>query len=280
MIITQTQLALTRKKAVLSTEIKNGVTDEVLYFAVDRKYASLIAKDASVFLAAMHLPMAKMGQPISMDTAVSGRLVKELKTANRVVRRRSRHFGTARIVAPVLTTDRTGKFRACFFTGDEKSCRLFLKRFKVSQKITHLIFVAGFNGAYGDSALVQRIGKIAHAQNIKLIVVRTNIRDVTDPIADWNFVSVGVLAAVGFFLRRGFKRILVPSLTRKTYSVLDAGWISETLDGLKAPRVYPKTLIWKVRAYIRDLDARFLRFRLYRFLARSGIIRRQQPALL
>jgi hypothetical protein len=95
---------------------------------------------------------------------------------------------------------------------------------------------------------MQSITAVAQADRAELIVVRSNIQGLVEPILLWDYSHGGCLAAVGLFLRGAFHQIYIPS----THSVaeqipwgsnlaLDGHWSTESTtfihDGSEATRL-------------------------------------------
>lgn len=261
----------TPRYAILSAEAKNGLTDEILYFAVRRKYERFIFKSATPFLSGVFLPMAKMGQIITVRGDISKYLANDLKKTNLILRRSNLGFRTARIMSDGYCNNVKGKHSGLFFSGDIASTRKFIEKFGTRKKISHLIYIRGFDGRSDEHDIFIRVRRLAQTCKLGLVIVHTNLRDVTDPVSDWHFASLGALSAVGNFLSNGFRQIVVPDV--KGSSVLSANWISLVVKNMIREMEKPKTFLRRARNIIRDLDARYNNFRLYRFLLRLNSFR-------
>ncbi len=135
-----------------------------------------------------------------------------------------------------------------FFSGGVDSYYTFLKH---REEITHLIYVHGFdvphtNDVLGEKVL-ERIKYISSEFGVKLVTVKTNLRDFLDKHANWEWTHGSALAAIGFLLAGDFKKIYIPS--SHTYDhlspwgshpMLDVLWSADNLefnnDGSEANR--------------------------------------------
>ena len=140
----------------------------------------------------------------------------------------------------------------------------FLKNKKEGgEKITHLIFVHGFDIDLLNKALFEetsaRIRKIAEAEDVEVIFLRTNIREILDEMISWDWGHGGALCGVALMLRAGLKRVYIPSTDYYeqlfpwgSQPALDPLWSTEATkifhDGNEANRVQ------KVSRYIANSD--------------------------
>src|SRR5262249_28421985 len=144
---------------------------------------------------------------------------------------------------------------ASFFSGGVDSFYTYLKHKAdpvIADRIDALILVNGFDINRHNLQLWDRvldgIKSVARADNVELLVVRSNIQDLVEPILLWDYSHGGCLAAVGLFLRGAFHQIYIPS----THSVaeqipwgsnlaLDGHWSTESTtfvhDGTEATRL-------------------------------------------
>ena len=144
---------------------------------------------------------------------------------------------------------------ASFFSGGVDSFYTYLKH-KADpddgDRISSFILVNGFdidrrNTRLWDLALAN-IRAVAEAENVGLTVVRSNIQGLVEPVLLWDFTHGGCLAAVGLFLRGGFRKIYIPSTHSAAEQIpwgsnlaLDPNWSTEGTsfvhDGTEATRL-------------------------------------------
>ena len=204
--------SLKNNKRVLSAQVilRSGKTHDI-YFEVDNKHIDLIAKDASPFLAAA-LPIAmKKNEAIEIEGSTSKALMANTPKIMKILQSWDLGFDPVSISANVLTKYfKKSKNVGCFFSGGVDSFYTYLKN---KNKIDTLIFVHGFDIKVADVKLYNKIEKniikIAKKENIKLIKVKTNIREVFEQYFDWDMSHEFALASVSLFLRNGFKEIFM-----------------------------------------------------------------------
>ncbi len=148
----------------------------------------------------------------------------------------------------ITNPDKKNNSVGTFFSGGVDSYYTLLKH---REEITHLIYVHGFdvphtNNDLGEKVL-DKIRYISDALGVKLVMVKTNLRDLLDKHANWEWTHGSALAAVGFLLAGDFKKIYIPS--SHTYDhlspwgshpLLDVLWSDDNLefnnDGSEANR--------------------------------------------
>jgi hypothetical protein len=161
-----------------------------------------------------------------------------------------------RIEAAALVADRPRPQRsASFFSGGVDSFYTYLKHKNdpvITDRIGAFILVNGFdinrhNVQLWDSALAN-IKCVADADNVQLMVVRSNIQDLVEPVLVWDYSHGGCLAAVGLFLRGAFHQVYIPSTHSVSEQIpwgsnlaLDGHWSTESTtfihDGTEATRL-------------------------------------------
>src|SRR5262249_13866042 len=107
---------------------------------------------------------------------------------------------------------------ASFFSGGVDSFYTYFKHKAdpaMADGVDSFILVTGFdingrNLQLWDRTL-ENIESVARADNVELMVVRSNIQDLVEPILLWDYSHGGCLAAVGLFLRGAFHQIYIPS---------------------------------------------------------------------
>ena len=135
-----------------------------------------------------------------------------------------------------------------FFSGGVDSYYTFLKH---REEITHLIYVHGFdvphtNDVLGEKVL-ERIKYISSEFGVKLVTVKTNLREFLDQYANWEWSHGSAMAAVGHLFARDFSKIYVPSSHSYkdlgpwgSHPILDELWSSENIifdhDGCESTR--------------------------------------------
>ena len=187
---------------------KSGKTHSV-YFEVDTEHKNLIAKDASPFLAASLAIAMKKHEGIEIDGDISKHLMVNTSGIMKIIRGLGLGYSKISIHAKGLKKD-LDKSRnvGCFFSGGVDSFYTYLKN---KNKINNLIFVHGFDISVKDKHLYRKVEKnieqIARKEKVRLIRVKTNIREIFEQYFAWDMSHEFALASVSLFLSQGFKEI-------------------------------------------------------------------------
>lgn len=231
--------SLKNNRARLSSEIvlKSG-KKHYIYFEVDSEFGDFIAKDASPFLpVALGIAM-KRKENLEIEDSISERLMVNMSKIMRILEGWELGFKAVSIRADFSKTDlKKSKRVGCFFSGGVDSFYTYLKN---KNKIDYLIFVHGFDINIKDSVLFKKIErnivKIASEEKIKLIRVRTNVRETFEQYFDWDFSHGFAIACVVLFLRHGLKGIYascgLPNKNTDHHFMtpeLDSLWSSENM---------------------------------------------------
>ena len=258
MIIDHIHLARSDATTVLSAQCKiRKIGWDSLSFSVNNSaQGGHVYKDASPFAAALLLPSMKQGEDLIIRGSISAQLYKGMHAVMQEVLHWDIGLRPVEIKADDLVVD-THKPRrtASFFSGGVDSFYTYLKHKKDpvrADRVDSFILVNGFDVDRRNKQLWNRILKnikaISAAENVDLVVVKTNIQRLVEPILPWDYTHGGCLAAVGLFLRGAFQQIYIPS----THSVeeqipwgsnlaLDGHWSTESTtfvhDGSEATRI-------------------------------------------
>lgn len=255
MTIKNIQVESTNKTVDLSAEVqfKSGSNNRI-YFSVDKEYGEFITKDASPFLASLLFSCMKINENILIEGSVSQKLLLSTEEIMNLVE--SWNMGMKKINIKVKQIERdtiVKKNVSLFFSGGVDSSYTYLKNKKEGKnKITHLITVWGFdikleNHNLFNEAIVP-IKVFAKREKIKLIVVKTNIRQFTDRYVEWEDQCGSSMAAISLALRNGFKEVYISAGVERTamrplgtHPQLDPLWSTETLevihDGIERNRL-------------------------------------------
>src|SRR5215213_4626174 len=138
---------------------------------------------------------------------------------------------------------------ACFFSGGVDSFYTLLKN---SDKVTHLIFVHGFDITLANRSLRAQASRAAHevANELgkDLIEVETNLRSFSDSLVNWDHYHGSALASIGLLFQHLFREVLIPSSATYadlyalgSHPLLDPLWSTDLTrfvhDGCEATRV-------------------------------------------
>lgn len=180
-----------------------------IYFEVDKKFKSFLSKDANPFFPlALPISMRKK-EDITLNDEISSTVISKTSKIMSILKSWNTGFNTISIRSKnsnknVSRMNNVG----CFFSGGVDSFYTYLKN---RNKINYLIFVHGFDIPANDLVLYKKIEKnitqIAKEENVKLLKVRTNLRETLELYFDWDMAHEFALASASLFLRRGFKEL-------------------------------------------------------------------------
>ena len=158
------------------------------------------------------LPAMKLGAKLISAHPVCSRLLEELQVIQGLFRSGLPDLDTAE---SELHGNRSevaqGKGIGLFFSGGVDS---FYALLEYESKVSHLVFVHGFDIRLGHSVLFRkalaRVESVARWFGKSLVIVRTNLRDFTDPYTLWGAHSHGpALGAVAQLLGGTFKAVYI-----------------------------------------------------------------------
>jgi hypothetical protein len=258
MIIKDTQLYRAGETTALSARCKvRKIGWDTIYFSIGNALpGDYIHNDASPFAAALLLPSMKQGEDLVIEGSISAQLYQGMHAIMQEVLKWDIGLQPIKIEADALVADPLRPQRsASFFSGGVDSFYTYLKHKTdpiENDRIDSFILVNGFDINRRNTQLwdrtLENIKSIAKADKVEVIVVRSNIQGLVEPILLWDYTHGGCLAAVGLFLRGAFHQIYIPS----THSVaeqipwgsnlaLDGHWSTEGTafihDGTEASRI-------------------------------------------
>lgn len=265
MIITDVQLNRNGSELVLAArcKIRRIGWDTVTFSLSNAAQETYVHNDASPFATALLLPAMKEGEDLIIRGSISEQLYKGMHAVMHEVLSWDIGLKPIKIEVDNLVADTLQPHRtASFFSGGVDSFYTYLKHKTdpaEADRIDSFVLVKGFdieprNAPLWDRTL-QNISAIAAAEEIELVVVKTNIKRLVEPILSWDYVHGGCLAAVGLFLRGALRQIYVPSTLSLEEQVpwgsclaLDGHWSTETTkfvhDGTEATRI--NKVIWQI----------------------------------
>ncbi len=258
MIIKDTQLHRDDKTTALSARCKvRKIGWDTVSFSTSNIFpGDYIHNDANPFAAALLLPSMKQGEDLIIEGSISTQLLQGMHAIMQEVLKWDIGLQPIKRKADAIVADPPRPQRsASFFSGGVDSFYTYLKHKTdpiEKDRIDSFILVNGFDIRRRNTQLWDRtrqhIKSIAEADKVELILVRSNIQGLVEPILLWDYTHGGCLAAVGLFLRGAFHQIYIPS----THSVaeqipwgsnlaLDGYWSTEGTtfihDGTEATRI-------------------------------------------
>jgi hypothetical protein len=219
------------------------------------------------------LPVAmRLGTPLSLPGPVSQRLMRNADHIQRILSSWRRDLRPVSVAAAGETNRRfDARNVGCFFTGGVDSFYTLLKNLEFERgekRITHLLYVRGFDVPLTDAALGQEVerhlAEAARSLELPLIVVSCNLRHLSYRWIPWGRVQHGAaLASVALCFRRFFRRIYVAASVVYdspapwgSHPLLDPLWSTESLeivhDGCEASRA--EKIQWQVARSAVALD--------------------------
>lgn len=246
MKISTPQITTSKSIIAVSSQIESSKKNSyTAWVEIDAKYKNFLFTDATAFASALLLPAMKLKEELTITGSVSSKWSQNIKKIMQRVL--SWHVGFNDII--VTTNEQKPDTKAItskknvgvFFSGGVDSFSSYLKYKKTKkEKITHLILVHGFDIALENQSLFietsSRIKKIAQIEGIECIVLKTNIRTITDLLLPWDMSHGGTLAMIALLLRNGFSKIIIPGSGAArdeepwgSCSNIDPLWSTETL---------------------------------------------------
>lgn len=230
--------------------------DTVYLGTGDEAGGQYVPGDSSPFAAALLLPSMRQGEDLIIEGTISTRLYHGLHAIMREVLTWDIGLRPIKIEAGALVPDAPRPLRsAAFFSGGVDSFYTYLKHSAdpaEADRITSFILVNGFDISRRNTQLWDRaresVREVADAAGVELVLVRSNIQGLVEPILLWDYSHGGCLAAVGLFLRGGFRQIYIPSTHSLAEQIpwgsnlaLDGHWSTEGTtfvhDGTEATRL-------------------------------------------
>jgi hypothetical protein len=183
--------------AVRSKILKIGC-DEVYFNRANTALGYYVRNDASPFAAALLLPAMKQGKDVIIEGSISRQLYQGMQAIMQEALQWNIGLRPIKIEAAALVADPPPPRRsASFFSGGVDSFYTYLKHKTdpvKTDRIDSFILINGFDIKRGNLQLWDRsltnIKSIAKADNVQLIVVRSNIQHLVEPILLWDYSTV------------------------------------------------------------------------------------------
>jgi hypothetical protein len=266
MIIKDIRLTRGKTDVTLSASCKvRKIGWDTIYFTLaGSKKSDYLYQDASPFAAALLIPAMKQGEELIIKGSISKQFYAGLQQAMQELLSWNIGLKPISVIADSLVADTHHPSRtAAFFTGGVDSFYTYLQHRRdavKSHRVDSFILVNGYDIGFRETELwkmtLQNITAIARAEQIELLVVSSNVREVIEPLLisghgweyPWDFIHGGCLAAAGLLLRNKYQRIYIASTHAAAQQIpwgsnlaLDAHWSTEKLtfvhDGTEATRL-------------------------------------------
>ncbi len=243
------------------------VEQSELWFRYPPDYYPFLSDTGNAFVPALLLPAMRLNTALRVEAPVSARLRNGADKFMTIMHRWRRVYKPVDIEAAQLSeTVMSAGAIGAFFSGGVDSFYTVLKNqstnVPTSDKISHLIFIHGFDIPLTDHSLhqaaVQAVREMAADLRNELIEATTNLREVSDPIignVGWEMFHGQALMSIALGLERLLRRIYIPATHNYcdmfpwgSHPLLDPLWGTEGLhvihDGCEATRV--EKILWQI----------------------------------
>jgi hypothetical protein len=214
-----------------------------LFYRLPDELAKFLQVSADPFIAALLIPSMRLGQTLTVDAPASPTLLRTLPKIMAFYHSCDRRYKIieVRTLQDRLESDPPSESEALFFSGGLDSFHALTKLTEQNSEtnnLTHLLFVHGFDINLNDTILFQKsrtaIESIASGYGKKLVVVRTNVRELTDRNVGWNNCFGGAIASVALCFGGFFRHVYVASDAGPNERILYSGSLPY-VDGMIPP---------------------------------------------
>jgi hypothetical protein len=218
------------------------------------------ADEATGFVCAALLPAMRLGEDIEVREGVSKRLLDRLPRIVDVYATWDPRLHRSRVRAERELGPRSAaRGVGCFFSRGVDSMHSAAVPRGLPGTLTELVHCDRLEPKHSEAVRVEEIrlaGEAARELRLPLVVIETNVRELTDPIvADWADMVGGGLALLAHAMAGGFGHVVIPSSAAPT-TVIPTG-SSPMLDGMfstdelevyhDAPATRPAKVAWLAR---------------------------------
>ncbi len=209
----------------------------------------VVSHSADPFVAALLLPSMRLGLPLHVEGTISIRLRSNLK---RIMELLHGWWPEMKIVevqasghAEAANPPSSSRGRASFFSGGVDAFYTLLdhtaRAADGEPRLTHMVFVRGFDihlsrdHAIWNKALANA-REVARETSLKLVTLSTNIRQLGNPIVQWDNLHGACLGSVALALQETLGTIYIPSSPRRenapwgSHPMLDPLWSNEDIE--------------------------------------------------
>src|SRR5271167_2432185 len=182
-----------------------------LFYRLPGEFTQSIHVSADPFIAALLIPSMQLGETLTVDAPASPRLLRSLPKIMAYYHNWDPKYKIieVRTSKERQESDSIPKVNALFFSGGVDSFYALTRLTEQTadrNHLSHLIFVHGFDIRLNDNMLFEKsyaaVKDIASYYGKKLVVVRTNVREITDKYVRWmNCYGAGMasVALCGLF---------------------------------------------------------------------------------
>lgn len=238
-----------------------------LWYSYPAEWSDAVTADrGDPFLAAFLVPAMLLNETLVIDAPVSPKLLEAARTTIQDIiccfDRRARRIAVEAPNGPVADRKDPGG-NGLFFSMGVDSCYSLVKNIRdhdaSNEAVTHLITVEGFDvylwESYRFAPMLDSIQQVAMDTSKAVLRVTTNLRDLTDRVADWPRLYHGsALASVALGLGSAMRSVRVAAshtydrlFPLGSHPLLDPLWSTEHTtvmhDGCEANRLEKLELI-------------------------------------
>lgn len=248
-IVRDIKKTIVDNETVLSARIdckSLGFNKFELWFRLPAEVYPQITLTGNPFVPCLIIPAMFAGEDLLIEAEVSAKLLAGAAKIIDIYRLWHNSFKHINIETEgIAKTGIQGSNIAAFFSGGVDSFYTLLKNnnsdLPDSEKVSHLIFVNGFDISLEEKELFRniemRIEKISAAYNKKLLVVSTNARKLIENICVWHMYHGSAMSGLAHCLE-GFARKIYVSADRSyrhmmphgSHPLTDPLWSSESVE--------------------------------------------------
>jgi len=245
--------------ALINSE-KLGIKDFKLWYRLPLEMSSLISLSSNSFATSIFLLSLAIGEDLEVEGEMSLKLKQNMEqiiklfsswrnTKTWIMKPTNIHIKSEVNESNSITPQGIGLF---FTLGVDSFHTLEDSENKHQpgvNPISHLIFISGFDIPNSKQGLInqtrENINMVAKSLNKKVLFVSTNLREISDPILNWESEHGAAIASVGQMFAKILSKVFISSsdanVTNSPYGThpdLDKLWSTETLEFVTyAPRV-------------------------------------------
>jgi len=191
-----------------------------LFYRLPDEFTQSIHASADPFIAALLIPSMQLGKTLTVNAPASPRLLRALPKIMAFYHNWDPKYKIieVRTSKERQESDSVSKANALFFSGGLDSFYALTKLTEQTAErnhLSHLIFIHGFDIRLNDNMLFDRsyaaVKDIASYCGKKLVLVRTNAREITDKYVGWNNCCGGAMASVALCFNGFFGHVYIAS---------------------------------------------------------------------
>jgi Glycosyl transferase family 2 len=215
MIIDELQSEQDQGRAVTSARLRWACGEFRLEVKMPAEVASGRA-DASPFLCASILLAMRLGEHVDVQAPVSGPLLERVPRIVDLYSSWDRSLFRSRIrVGAQLEAAPRASGIACFLSRGVDSLYSAASPRGSRRPLTHLVFCDRLEPIHSDGVRAEEVrlaGEAAARLGLPLVVIESNIRQLTDPVVrNWEDIAGAGLSCLAISMSGGFNRVVIPS---------------------------------------------------------------------